>query len=172
MHIAIQGLGNVGENLAGQLAERGAKLTVTDVDEAHGKRVADELGARFVEPDAIFEVDCEVFAPCALGAVINDETIDRLGCDIVAGAANNQLAEPRHGEALVGRDILYAPDYVINAGGLIHVAEHYAGYDADRARQRIEGLYFTLMEIFERAGDSGSPTSYVADQIVEEKLFG
>ncbi|MFB6376062.1 MAG: Leu/Phe/Val dehydrogenase [Bradymonadaceae bacterium] len=170
LRVAVQGLGSVGYELANQLVDRGAELVVTDVDEDRLARAEDELGATTVESDAIFDVDCEVFSPCALGAVLDDETIPRLKADIVAGAANNQLAEGRHGRMLVERDILYAPDYVINAGGLIHVAENYAGYEADRARERIEGIYDSLTEIFERADEVEAPTGYVADRIVEEKL--
>lgn len=168
---AIQGVGNVGRGLAEELHERGVDLHVTDVDTTRAKECAERFDAEYVEPDAIFDVDCEIFAPCALGAVLNDETIPRLKCDIVAGAANNQLADERHGTMLQEREILYAPDYVINAGGLIHVAEKYAGYDADRARERIDGIYYSLMEIFERSEKVGAPTGYVADRIVEEKLF-
>ena len=170
LRVAVQGLGNVGFELTEQLIDRGAELTVTDVDDERLER-AEALGATTVEPDAIFDVDCEVFSPCALGAVLDDETIPRLKCDIVAGAANNQLAEGRHGRVLLEKEILYAPDYVINAGGLIHVAENYAGYDGDRARERIDGIYDSLREIFERAEKVGAPTGYVADRIVEEKLF-
>jgi leucine dehydrogenase len=119
----------------------------------------------------VYDVDCDVFAPCALGMVLNDDTIPRLECDIVCGAANNQLAEERHGEMLRERGILYAPDYVINAGGLIHVAANYAGKDSDWARAETEGIFDTLIEIFERADNDGLPTGVVTNRIVEEKLF-
>lgn len=171
LRVAIQGVGSVGRDLARQLDERGAELFVTDVDESAVDHCLEEVDATAVSPDEIFDVDCEVFAPCALGAVLDDETIPRLECDIVAGAANNQLAKSRHGQQLFESDILYAPDYVINAGGLIYVAEQYAGYDADRARERIDGIYDSLSEIFERADRVGAPTGYIADRIVEEEMF-
>ena len=170
LRVAIQGVGNVGYHLADQLDERGAELYVTDVDRAAAEKCVEEFGATYLEPGEIFEADADVFAPCALGAVLNDETISRLNADIVAGAANNQLAEGRHGQVLLDEEILYAPDYVINAAGLIHVAENYAGYDADRARERIDGIYDTLAEIFERAEQVGAPTAHVADKIAEERL--
>lgn len=170
IRVAIQGVGNVGFNLARDLHERGAELTVTDISPAAVERAVDAFGAQAVELDAIFGVECEVFAPCALGAAINDTTIGQLNCDIVAGAANNQLAQDRHGQALLDRDILYAPDYVINAGGLINVAEALIGYDADRARQKTEGIFGTLIEIFERAERENTTTAAIADRIVEERL--
>ncbi len=170
LKIAIQGLGNVGYYLAGELHELGAQLIVTDVNQDAVDRCVAEFGATAVEPDAIFGVDCDIFAPCALGAIINDETLPQLQCDIVAGAANNQLLEARHGELLRQKGILYAPDYVINAGGLIHVAANYAGYDGDWARSETEGIFDTLIQIFERADREELPTGVVADRIVEEKL--
>ncbi|MFP4598364.1 MAG: Leu/Phe/Val dehydrogenase [Persicimonas sp.] len=172
LRVAVQGVGNVGYYLASELHELGAELIVTDIDQDALERCADETGATVVEPDEIFGVDCDIFAPCALGAVINDDTLSQLTCDIVAGAANNQLAEDRHGEILRDRGILYAPDYVINAGGLIHVAADYAGQDGDWARTETEGIFDTLIEIFERADADNLPTGVVADRIVEEKLFG
>ena len=168
--IAIQGVGHVGYHLAHELHDLGAKLIVTDVATAAVERCADEFGARIVQPDAIFGVDCDLFAPCALGAVLNDETIPQLKCEVVAGASNNQLARPRHGAMLKERGILYAPDYAINAGGLINVAEEYAGYDADRVREQVLAIYDTMLEIFERAEAENLPTDVVADRIAEENF--
>jgi leucine dehydrogenase len=172
LHIAVQGVGHVGYYLARELAELGARLTVTDIDEAAVTRCVDELGAERVAPESIFDVDCDVFAPCALGAVLDDDTIPRLSCDIVAGAANNQLAEERHGEVLRERGILYAPDYAINAGGLINVAQEFTGYDEDAARKKTSAIYDTMLTIFERAAREELPTAVVADRIVEEELYG
>lgn len=172
LKIAVQGVGNVGYHLSKELRELGAELIVTDIDQGAIDRCVDELDATAVGTDEIFGVDCDVFAPCALGAVINDETLPLLKCDIVAGAANNQLLAARHGEVLRDKGILYAPDYVINAGGLIHVAANYAGKDSDWARGETEGIFDTLIEIFERADREKLPTAVVADRIVEEKLFG
>lgn len=170
VHVAVQGIGNVGYSLSRQLKELGAKLTVADIDPAKAERARLELGASVVPLDEIFGVECDVFAPCALGAVINDATLPRLRCKVVAGAANNQLAEPRHGTALMERGILYAPDYAINAGGLINVAEEHIGYDPERATARTMKIYDTIYEIGERALKAAAPTSVVADMIVEERL--
>lgn len=170
LHIAIQGLGAVGFSLARDLRAHGARLTVTDVRPALIERAVAELGAEAVAPDAIFAVDADIFAPCALGAVLNDHTINLLKVNIVAGAANNQLAEDRHGRLLLERGILYAPDYAINAGGLINVASEYEGFDADKSRDHQTRIYDTMLHIFERSAVEKLPTSVVADHIVEELL--
>jgi len=173
IHVAIQGVGSVGYYLARELDELGAELTVTDVDEEAIVRCEEEFGAERVSPEAIFEVDCDIFAPCALGAVLNDDTIPRLECDVVAGASNNQLKdESRHDNDLRERGILYAPDYAINAGGLINVAEEFTGYDRDAAIEKTEGIYGTMLEIFERADREEDTTANVADRIAEERVFG
>jgi leucine dehydrogenase len=172
LHVAIQGVGHVGYYLAKELHTLGAKLTVTDIDGAAMQRCVEEFGASTVAPSAIFAVACDIFAPCALGAIINDETVGALKCDIVAGAANNQLADDRHGLALLERGILYAPDYAINAGGLINVAQEFEGYDLDKVRQKTSGIYETMLNIFERAKVESLPTQRVADQIVEERIYG
>ena len=172
LHVSVQGVGHVGYYLAKELHELGAKLTVTDVNEAAIARCQDEFGAEYVAPDAIYDVDCDIFAPCALGAVLNDQTIPRLKCDIVAGASNNQLAEVRHGSMLLEREILYAPDYAINAGGLINVAQEYSGYDAQAARQTTSEIYDTMLAIYGRAATENLPTAVVTDRIVEEMLYG
>jgi leucine dehydrogenase len=172
LHVAIQGVGHVGYYLAKELHALGAKLTVTDISDAVIVRCIDEFGAARVAPDSIFDVDCDIFAPCALGAILDDETIPRLKCDIVAGASNNQLAQDRHGAMLLERDILYAPDYAINAGGLINVAQEFQGYDADAARVKTSQIYETMLAIFERASTEKLPTATVADRIVEEELYG
>src|SRR5215212_10819377 len=126
--VAVQGCGHVGYYLAKELHEAGAKLIVTDIDADRVKRVATEFGARPVGADEIYSVAAEIFAPCALGAIINDRTLPQLKCEIVAGAANNQLLEERHGDELESRNILYAPDYVANAGGVINVYSELAGW--------------------------------------------
>lgn len=173
VHVAIQGVGSVGYYLARELDELGANLTVTDVDDSAISRCVEEFGAEAVQPDAIFEVDCDIFAPCALGAVINDKTIPRLKCDVVAGAANNQLKnEDRHDVALKERGILYAPDYAINAGGLINVAEEFTGYDRESAMSKTKEIYGTMHEIYERAEAEDDTTANVADRIAEERVFG
>jgi leucine dehydrogenase len=172
VRVALQGLGHVGFNVARFLAEEGARLTVADLDSVRTERAADELGARVVDVEAILSVEADVLAPCALGGVINDESLPHLGCAVVAGAANNQLLEPRHGALLHRRGILYAPDYVINAGGLINIAQELrpGGYDQRRAMAGLENIEVALAEVFERSKREDLPTSQVADHIAEERL--
>ncbi len=168
--VAIQGVGSVGGHLARCLREAGARLWVTDIDPEQVRRVADAVGATPVGVDEIFDLDVDVFAPCALGAVLNDDTIARLTCPVIAGAANNQLAEPRHGQTLSDRGILYAPDYVINAGGVIDVYYERVGYDHAQVVHHIERIADTLTEIFTRADSERRPTAAVADRMARQKV--
>ena len=138
--VAIQGCGSVGRYLATELHEAGAKLIVTDIDPARANGVASETGATVVEPDAIYDAEADIFAPCALGGIINDDTIPRLKVEIVAGGANNQLLEERHGSALERRGLLYAPDYVANAGGVINVYREVAGWDSEHALKKADEI--------------------------------
>ncbi|MBV2262464.1 MAG: amino acid dehydrogenase [Thauera sp.] len=170
LRVAVQGVGNVGYDLARQLKEAGAQLWVTDIHREPLVQAGRELGATVVAPDEIFGLDVDVFAPCALGAVLNDSTIPQLQAKIVAGAANNQLAEPRHGVELMRRGILYAPDYVINAGGIIDVYHERIGFERSALIQHIEGIRANLMEVFERAREEARPTAEVADAIAEERF--
>jgi leucine dehydrogenase len=170
VHVAVQGVGHVGYHLCKELHGAGAKLTVADVDKLKSERAQREFGAAMVAIDDVAKVECDVFAPCALGAGLNDDTIPQLKARIVAGAANNQLAEPRHGDDLHARAILYAPDYAINAGGLVNVAQEVKGYDAKLARDRTLKIYDTIWEICERGKKLSAPTYKVADILVEEKL--
>ncbi len=170
VHVVVQGVGHVGYHLCRELHEHGAKLTVADVDPLKAERAQRELGAKLVPLEGIFDVDCDVFAPCALGSALNDETIPRLKARIVAGAANNQLALPRHGDDLHARGILYAPDYAINAGGLINVAQEAVGYDERKAREKTLQIHGTIAEIVDRSEKLKAPTHKVADMLVEERL--
>jgi len=170
LRVAVQGVGNVGFDLARQLKEAGASLWVTDIHAESLTRASKELGAIVVPPEAIFGLDVDVFAPCAMGAVLNDKTIPQLKAGIVAGASNNQLAETRHGVELMKRGILYAPDYVINAGGIIDVYHERIGFDRAALIRHIEGIHDNLMEIFERARKEERPTGEVADAIAEERF--
>ena len=170
VHVAVQGVGHVGYHLCKELHAAGAKLTVADIDKLKSERAKRDFGAAVVEIGKIAEVECDVFAPCALGAGINDDTVPCLKTRIVAGAANNQLAEPRHGDDLYARGILYAPDYAINAGGLVNVAQEVKGYDAKAARERTLKIYDTIWEICDRSKKLAAPTYKVADIMVEEKL--
>ena len=170
VHVVVQGVGHVGYHLCRELHEHGAKLTVADVDPLKAERAQRELGAKLVPLEGIFDVDCDVFAPCALGSAMNDETIPRLKARIVAGAANNQLAQPRHGDDLHARGILYAPDYAINAGGLINVAQEVVGYDEKKARAKTLEIHGTIAEIVDRSEALKAPTHKVADMLAEERL--
>lgn len=170
LRIAVQGLGNVGYRLCAYLAEAGAGLTVTDIRDQAVRQAVMEFDAEAVEPDRIYDADVDVFAPCALGAVIDDGTIARLRATIVAGAANNQLAETRHGAELDRRGILYAPDYVANAGGLIDVAHEGPGYSEEKVLEQVAGIGATLKHIFARADAESLPPSTVADRLAEERL--
>jgi leucine dehydrogenase len=170
-HVVVQGLGHVGYHLCEDLAADNAQLTVTDIDEERVQRVVDDFGAEMVAPDDVYDVDADIFAPCALGAVVNDETIDRFGFDIIAGAANNQLARTKeHGDALAERGILYAPDYVINAGGLINVYGEIEGWSSERSKRKAGDIYNTLLRIFERARDEGIATYAAADRVAEQRI--
>lgn len=168
--VAIQGLGSVGYALAEYLHKVGAELVVTDINQDALRRAADELGAKVVDPSAIFNETVDIFAPCALGAVINDDTIDRLRCKAVAGSANNQLAEERHGHILHERGILYAPDYVINSGGLINVADELEGYHAERARGKVERIYDIMLDLYNVSEKQGIPSYEAADHMAEARI--
>ncbi|MBW3533960.1 MAG: leucine dehydrogenase [Gemmatimonadetes bacterium] len=170
-HVLVQGLGNVGYHLCEDLHAEGARLTVTDIDPARVRLVVEAFDATPVAPDAIYDVEADIFAPCALGAVINDETLPRLRVDIIAGAANNQLADSdRHARAVQEKGILYAPDYVINAGGLINVYGELKGWSAERSKRKAGEIYQTLCRIFERADEEGLPTAEAADRIAEQRI--
>ncbi|HKW41142.1 MAG TPA: Glu/Leu/Phe/Val dehydrogenase [Gemmatimonadales bacterium] len=169
-HVALQGCGSVGYHLAKLLHTEGATITCTDIDPQRVKRVVEETGAKAVAPDDIYDVRADVFAPCALGAVINDATVNRLAVEIVAGAANNQLAEDRHGELLERREITYAPDYVINGGGLINVNAELHGWAPERARSKAGEIYDTILRVFEIAHEEGIPSFKAADRLAEQRV--
>lgn len=168
--VAVQGVGNVGYYLCQYLQEAGAKLVVCDINQDAIDRAVKEFGAKVVEPDAIYDVECDIFAPCALGAVINDNTIPRLKCKAVAGSANNVLAEDRHGDLLHEKGILYAPDYVINAGGLMNVADELHGYNEDRALEKVSTIYDNIAKVYEIAKRDGIPSYKAADRMAEERI--
>jgi len=167
--VAIQGCGNVGYNLARELQKAGAKLIVADIDAARAARVAGELEASPVTPDEIFDADAEIFAPCALGGVLNDETIPRLRAAIVCGAANNQLAEDRHANAIEARGILYVPDYVASAGGLINGARELSRAPLE-TKAAIEAIYDTTLKILTIASSRKITPAQAADRLAEERL--
>lgn len=169
--VAIQGLGSVGFYLASYLKDEGAKVFATDIDPEATARARRELGVEVVPTSEILEVDCDVVAPCALGAVLNERSIPRLRCKVVAGAANNQLAdEARDGAALHDRGILYAPDYVINAGGLINVYNELIGYNRETAMRMARGLYANTLRVFEMARAQSIPSYQAAGRVAEDRI--
>lgn len=170
VRIALQGVGHVGYHLCHLLKEEGADLVITDIHTSVAEEAAVEFGAETVGPDEIYGVQCDIFAPCALGAVINDTTLPRLKTRIIAGSANNVLAEERHGEELHRMGILYVPDYIINAGGLINVAEELLGYQQQRAVEKVTRIYDNTAEVMAIAKREGIPTYRAADRLAEERI--
>jgi len=168
--IAVQGIGNVGTNLCRLLHEAGARLTISDVYAEKLAPVAEEFAAVVVEPEDIYKVDAQVFAPCAMGAILNDNTIPQLNARVVAGAANNQLDESRHGELLAERDIAYMPDYVTNGGGLVSCAAEWYGNDPEQVPNRVQQIYNTSLQILERASADSITTADAADRMAEERV--
>ncbi len=169
--VSVQGLGHVGYGLCRHLHEAGAKLVVTDIFEKSIEKAVNEFGARPVAPDQILDQDVDIFAPCALGAVLNDNSIPRLKAKVIAGAANNQLADIRHGNILQDNNILYAPDYAINAGGIILISHEGPNFDRQKAMAQVADIHDTLMNIFKRADTEMRPTQEIADQIALERIL-
>ena len=171
VRVGVQGVGSVGSWLCKYLNDDGAKLVVGDIRKESVDRMVELYGAETADANAIHKEDVDVFAPCALGAGLNDETIPQIKATIVAGAANNQLAdEDKHGRQLLERGILYAPDYVINAGGLINVYQELKGYDEKAAKAKAKGIFDTLIEIFERSTKENKPTNETSDAIAEQRI--
>ena len=168
--VAVQGVGNVAYHLCRHLHGEGVRLVVTDIRPEKVKRVVEELGATAVAPEAIYDQQADIYAPCALGATINDATVPRLTVKVVAGAANNQLAEDRHGDELERRGILYAPDYVINGGGVINVYGELNRWPAERSLKKAGEIYETLLRIFEIARSDRIPTYRAADRLAEQRI--
>jgi leucine dehydrogenase len=168
--VAVQGVGNVAYTLCKYLHEEGAQLIVTDINKDAVKRAVEDFGAKAVEIDEIYSVDCDIYAPCALGASINDHTIPQLKAKVIAGAANNQLRETRHGDVIHELGIVYAPDYVINAGGVINVADELYGYNYDRAIKKVELIYDNIEKVIEIAKRDRIPTYKAADRLAEERI--
>jgi leucine dehydrogenase len=167
--VAVQGLGSVGYALCEHLHSAGAKLIITDINQEALAKAEKAFGAKIVSLDNIYDQEADIYAPCALGATINDETIHRLKVNIIAGCANNQLALPEHDHALLAKGILYAPDYVINAGGIINVSFE-DNYDKDKSTQKVSEIYNTLMDIYRHADAENLPTGIVADEMARKIL--
>jgi leucine dehydrogenase len=168
--VAVQGVGKVGYALVGYLTDEGAKVTVADVDVDNLARAVADFGVETVPLDQIHKLETDIFAPCALGGMINDDTISELRCQIIAGCANNQLARDAHGEKLRDLGILYAPDFVINAGGLINVEDELRGYDRNRAMKRVEGIYKELQRIFTMSKERHISTARAANEHAENRI--
>jgi leucine dehydrogenase len=172
IRVAVQGCGNVASALCQHLHDAGARLIVTDIRRDRAAALAQQYQAEFVEPEAIYDVDCDIYAPCALGGVLNDDTLPRLRCQIVAGSANNQCLTDEHGDLLHERGILYAPDFVINAGGVINISVELEpqGYDELRALAKVQGIYHTVQSVFEAAAQEHLPTHRAALALAERRL--
>jgi leucine dehydrogenase len=169
-HVSVQGCGHVGYFLCQDLAEEGAQLTVTDLNQEKVDVVVKEFGAKVVDPDDIYGVDADIFAPCALGAILNDDTLKVLNVDIVVGGANNQLAEARHAQEVEDQGILYGPDYLVNAGGLINVYAEIQGWPAERSLRKAGEIYNTLLRILELAETEGITTAEASDKVAEQRM--
>lgn len=170
IRVAIQGLGHVGWRLAEHLHREGAQLYVADIYPDNLDKAVELFGATVVAPQDIYGLDVEVFAPCAMGAILNDHSITSLRAKVVAGAANNQLAEERHGQMLKDKGVLYAPDYVINAGGVIDIFHQRMDSSAEAMRKHIEGIGDTLLEIYQKAQEQDLPTNLEANKIAEQRF--
>lgn len=170
LKISVQGLGNVAYKLCEYLHNEGAKLVVTDINQAAIDRVVNDFDATAVAPDEIYAQEVDIFSPCALGAILNDETIPQLKAKVIAGSANNQLKDSRHGDYLHELGIVYAPDYVINAGGVINVADELYGYNRERAMKRVDGIYDSIEKIFAISKRDGIPTYVAANRLAEERI--
>ncbi|WII71053.1 Glu/Leu/Phe/Val dehydrogenase [Bdellovibrio sp. 22V] len=170
MRVAVQGLGNVGSNLVNYLVQEGAVVTVADIDMNRTKAVAEKSGSKAVSPDEILFVETDILAPCALGAIVNDQTITKFKTKVIAGGANNVLAEARHGDQLKELGVLYAPDYVINAGGLMNVFVELEGYSPERAFEKTKRVYDNILKVYEIAKRDNIGTHTAADRLAEERI--
>ncbi|MBW8348058.1 branched-chain amino acid dehydrogenase [Bacillus sp. IITD106] len=168
--VAVQGVGNVAFELCRYLHEEGASLIVTDINKDAVNRAVEAFQAKAVEPNDIYSVEADVFSPCALGAVINDETIPQLKVKVIAGSANNQLKDTKHGDKIHEMGIVYAPDYVINAGGVINVADELYGYNKERALKKVETIYNNVAKVIEISKRDSIPTYVAADRMAEERI--
>jgi leucine dehydrogenase len=168
--VAVQGCGNVGYNLVRELNKAGAKIIIADIDNDRASRAADEFSASAVDTESIYQVEADIFAPCALGGIINDQTIPHFKFEIIAGAANNQLLEERHGDELKARGILYAPDYVANAGGVIGGCVDVLSWSREQVQEKIEAIYETILRVFDMAKTENISTGRAANRIAEERM--
>jgi leucine dehydrogenase len=172
--VAVQGVGAVGKNAVRYLTEAGAQVLVADIDQERAAQVATEFNAHVVAPEEIHRLPVDVYAPCALGGILNDRTIPELRCKIVCGSANNQLAEERHGELLQQRGILYAPDYIVSAGGLLAGLDSLnpGGFNRERAREKVAHLYNAMQHVIAISKEQSIPTHRAADILAEQRIAG
>jgi leucine dehydrogenase len=168
--VAVQGVGNVAYSLCKHLHEEGAQLIVSDINKDAVRRAVEDFHAKAVDPNDIYGVECDIYAPCALGATINDVTIPQFKAKVIAGSANNQLRDTKHGDMIHEMGIVYAPDYVINAGGVINVADELYGYNSERALKKVEGIYNNIARVIEIAKRDNIPTYKAADRLAEERI--
>jgi len=168
--VALQGCGNTGYNLAKELHQAGAKLLVSDIDSQKAARLVNEFDAQAVAPEEIFSTPADILAPCALGGIISDDSIEQLQVEIVVGSANNQLLEPRHGDRLHEKGILYAPDYVANVGGVINGCRELLGWDRTDAMTKVQELYDTMLDLLNQAQAEGTPPFRKADHVAEQRI--
>ena len=168
--VSIQGAGHVGQHLAALIFNEKGKIYVSDINDKALGKIINQFGAIPVYPEGIYQVDCDIFSPCALGGILNDDTVPLLRCKIIAGSANNQLDEERHGNLLYKRGILYAPDFVINAGGLINVADELEGYNRDRAMKTASNIYDNVSRVIAISKRDKVSTHVAADRMAEERI--
>ena len=169
--VVVQGVGHVGEALVEMLVKEGAKVTISDIFTDKINSIQKAYNVDVVDPVFVYDVDMDIYAPCALGATVNDETLDRLNCKIIAGAANNQLEdEVKHGQAVMDKGILYAPDYLVNAGGIINCYWEVIGYNREAAMKQAQDIYQTTLNIFEKSEKENIPTYLAANQLAEQRI--
>ncbi|MFY9307729.1 MAG: Glu/Leu/Phe/Val dehydrogenase [Bacteroidia bacterium] len=169
--VVVQGIGNVGESLVEYLVKDGAKVYINDINEERLKAVAKATGAEVIPADKVYDMDMDIYAPCALGATVNTDTLNRLKCSIICGSANNQLADENvHGNMVIEKGILYAPDFVVNAGGIINVYYELEGYNRERALSHAEKIYQTTLNIFKVSKEQNIPTYMAANRLAEKRI--
>lgn len=169
--ILVQGVGHVGEALVGMLVKENAEVMISDIFQDKIKAVVDTYGVKVIDVEDVYDTDMDIYSPCALGATVNDETLDRLKCSVICGAANNQLAdEAKHGEAVRARGIVYAPDYLVNAGGIINCFWELNGYHREAALKQTEGIYDTTLDIFKKSADDNIPAYLAANKLAEARI--
>jgi leucine dehydrogenase len=170
--VAVQGLGAVGHNAVQQLHELGAKIVVSDIDPEKVEAMVEKFGVKKINSTAIYDVECDIFCPCALGGIINDDTLNRLRCTIICGSANNQLKEERHGDLLEEKGFVYAPDYITNAGGTIYDTDRLGvgGVSHERGKEKVDRIYENMKRVFDIADREKIPTCLAADRMAEERI--